>query len=86
MVRRSSDHSRRSAEEEQDDAEREERRDRTFGQRRRGAEEVEVEEPELLARLVPRIPAEHADAERRGQLHVGRRAAREADDGRRRTR
>ncbi len=52
-----------------------------FGEGGGGAEEVEVEEPEFLAGLVPGIPAEHADAERRGELHVGGGPAGEADDG-----
>ncbi len=51
-----------------------------FGQRSHADEEVEVEEPELLVRLIPGIPAEHADAEGGGQLHIGRGSAGEADD------
>ena len=69
------------AEEEQDDAEREERGDGAFGEGGGGAEEVEVEEPELFAGFIPGIPAEHADAEGRGELHVGGGAAGEAEDG-----
>ena len=72
--------------EEKDDGEREERSDGAFGECGCGAEEVEVEEPEFLAGLVPGVPAEHADAEGRGELHVGRGSAGEADDGRRRRR
>src|SRR3981081_1023629 len=66
--------------EEQDDAEREEGRHRAFGQGSGCAKEVEVEEPELLAGLVPGVPAEHADAERGGELHVGGGSAGEGDD------
>ncbi len=51
-----------------------------FGQRGHADEEIEVEEPELLVRLIPGIPAEHADAEGRGHLHIGGGAAGEADD------
>ena len=81
MVRRRSGPLAAQAEEEQDDGEREEGRDGAFGEGGGGAEEVEVEEPELLAGLVPGVPAEHADAEGRGELHVGGGAAGEGDDG-----
>jgi len=53
---------------------------RTFGQRGDANKEVKVEEPELLVRLVPGIPAKHPYAERRSQLHVGRSSAREANN------
>ncbi len=66
--------------EEQDDGEGQEGCDRAFGEGGGGSEEVEVEEPELLAGLVPGVPAEHADAEGRGELHVGGGSAGEADD------
>src|SRR5450631_1060338 len=68
------------SEEEQDDSEREERSYWSLGERRGGAEEVEIEEPELLARFVPRVPTEHSNAERRGELHIGGSATGEADD------
>ena len=67
--------------EEQDDAEREEGSYGAFGEGGGGTEEVEVEEPELFAGFVPGVPAEHADAEGRCELHVGGGSAGEADDG-----
>src|ERR1700722_11466363 len=66
--------------EEKDDGEGEEGRNGAFGKGRGGSEEVEIEEPEFFAGFVPGIPAEHADAEGRGELHVGRGSSREADD------
>ena len=57
-----------------------ERRDRALGQRGDAGEEVDVEEPELGVGLIPGVPAEEADGERRGHLHVGGSAAGEADD------
>ncbi len=67
--------------EEKDDGEREEGGDGAFGEGGGGAEEVEVEEPEFFAGLIPGVPAEHADAEGCGELHVGGGSAGEADDG-----
>ena len=67
-------------EEEADDGEREKGRDRAFGEGSGGAEEVEVEEPELLPGLVPGIPSEHADAEGCGKLHIGGGSAGEGGD------
>ena len=64
----------------EDDAPGHNRSHRTFGQRGYADEEIEVEEPEFLVRLIPGVPAEHADAEGRGQLHIGRGSAGEADD------
>ncbi len=52
----------------------------TFGERGNADEKVEVEEPEFLVGLIPGIPAEHADAEGRRHLHIGRCAAGKADD------
>ena len=80
MVRRSRDHSRRRAAKVKMMHHRHDGSHRTFGQRGHADEEIEVEEPELLVRLIPGIPAEHADAEGRGQLHIGRGSAGEADD------
>ena len=57
-----------------------ERRHRTFGQRGHAGKEVDIEEPELGVGFVPGIPAEQADGEGRGHLHVGGGAARKADD------
>ena len=57
-----------------------------FGEGGGRAEEVEVEEPEFLAGLVPGVPAEHADAEGCGELHVGGGATGETEDGKRRDR
>src|SRR4051794_40166698 len=51
------------ADKEQDDAKREEGSDGALGECRGGAEEVEIEEPEFLAGLIPGVPAKHADAE-----------------------
>ena len=67
--------------EEKDDGEREERGNGAFGEGCGGSEEVKVEEPEFLAGFVPGVPAEHADAEGRSELHVGGGSAGEADDG-----
>jgi len=67
--------------EEKDDGEGEEGRNGAFGKGRGGSEEVEIEEPEFFAGFVPGIPAEHADAEGCGELHVGGGSAGEADDG-----
>ena len=57
--------------EEKNDAKGEKRGDGAFGKRGGGAEKVEIEEPELATGLIPGVPAEHADRERRGELHVG---------------
>ena len=57
--------------------------DRTLGQRGQRAKKVKVEQPEFLASLVPRVPAQHANGKGRGKLHVRRCAAREGDGGRR---
>ena len=54
--------------------------DGALGQRRGAYKEVNIEEPELAVGFVPRVPAEHADAEGRGQLHVGGGAARKAEN------
>ena len=43
--------------------------------------EFQFEKPELLACLVPGVPAEHSYAKRGGELHVRRGATGEADDG-----
>ena len=66
--------------EEQDDGEGEEGRDGAFGEGGGGSEEVEIEEPEFFAGFVPGVPAEHADAEGRGELHVGGGSAGEGED------
>ena len=66
---------------EKDDGESEEGSYRAFGEGGGCSEEVEVEEPELFPGFVPCVPAEHADAEGCGELHVGGGAAGEADDG-----
>ncbi len=65
-----------------DDGQRKKRRHRPFRQCGRAVEEVEVKEPEFLVRLVPRIPAQHANAERRRKLHIRRGAARKRDNAR----
>ena len=80
MVRRNKDHSLRSAANQKNDAERHEWRDRAFGERGRAAKKVEIEQPEFFVGFIPGIPAQHADAERRGQLHICGCAARETDD------
>ncbi len=67
--------------EEEDDAKGEEGGYGAFGEGGGGSEEVEVEEPEFFAGLVPGVPAQHADAEGSGELHVGGGSAGEADDG-----
>ena len=74
------DHSRRSAAKATEDDNRQKWRDGAFGQGGGSDEEIEIEEPELAVGLIPCIPAQHADAEGRGELHVGRCAARKADD------
>ncbi len=66
--------------EEKDDGQGQEGCDGAFGEGGCGSEEVEVEEPELFAGLVPGVPAQHADAEGRGELHVGGGSAGEGDD------
>ena len=63
-----------------DDDRGQERRHGALGQSGHAGEEVDVEEPELGVGLIPGVPAEQADGERRGHLHVGGRAAGEADD------
>ena len=68
----------------QDDAQRQERRNRPLGQRCRRAEKVQVEQPELQPRLVPCIPPQHSNAQRRSHLHVGRCPARKPDNCHRR--
>ena len=55
-------------------------RHRTLGQGGHAGEEVDIEEPELGVGLIPGVPAEQADAEGRGHLHVSGGAAGEADD------
>ena len=55
-------------------------RHRPLGQRGYAGEEVDVEEPELGAGLVPCVPAEQSDGQWRGHLHIGRGAAGKADD------
>ena len=52
--------------EEKDDDEGEEGGNGAFGEGGCGSEEVEVEEPELFAGLVPGVPTEHADTEGSG--------------------
>ena len=69
------------ADEHEDDAERHQGCNRTLGQCGERAEEVEIEEPELLAGFIPGVPAEHADGKGSGELHVGRGTARESNDG-----
>jgi hypothetical protein len=59
---------------------RQKRRHRPFGQRGHAGKEVDIEEPELRVSLIPRIPAQQPDGERRGHLHIGGGAARKADD------
>ena len=64
----------------EDDRDGHKRRDRAFGESGGADEEVKVEEPEFAVGFIPGVPAEHADTEWRGELHVGRCAAGESDD------
>ncbi len=68
--------------ESQDDEQGQERRDGALGEGGRTDKEIKVEEPEPGAGLVPGIPAQHADAERGGELHIGGSAAGEAENAR----
>ena len=53
---------------------------RSFGKRGQAGEEVDVIEPEFGIGFVPGIPAEQADGQRRGHLHIGGSASGKADD------
>jgi hypothetical protein len=55
-------------------------RHRPLGQRGHASKEVDVEEPELGVGLVPGVPAQKADGQRRGHLHIGGSAAGKAHD------
>jgi len=68
--------------EDPDDDKSQQGRDRTFGKGGSANEEVNVEEPEFAARLIPGVPTEHADTERGGQLHVRGGATGKAEDAR----
>ncbi len=65
--RRTIDHSLRSRRKRRHDQNRQKRRHRPLGQRRYTCKEIDIEEPELRVRLVPRIPAQQPDAQRRRQ-------------------
>jgi hypothetical protein len=64
------DHSRRRKAKAADDGEGQKRRDWPLGERGKPGEEVDVVKPELGIGLIPGIPAEEADGEGRGHLHV----------------
>ena len=74
------DHSRRRKAKAHDDECGQKRRDRPLGQRGQAGKEIDVVEPEFGAGLIPGVPAEQADGQGRGHLHIGGRAAGEADD------
>ena len=63
-----------------DDEDGQKRRHRPLGQRGHAGEEVDVEEPELGIGLVPCVPAQQSDGQRRRHLHIGGGAAGKADD------
>ena len=68
------------------DHQRQKRCHRPLCQRRQSGEEVDVVEPEFGTRLVPCVPAQQANCQGRGHLHVRRRTAGKADDSRARHR
>src|SRR5260370_31795034 len=55
--------------EEKNDEEGEKERDWTFRQRGDRAKEVQIEEPELCASLIPRVPHQQPDVEKAGKRH-----------------
>src|ERR1035438_1869077 len=63
-----------------DDDDGQKRRYRTFGKGGQASEKVDVVEPEFGIGFVPRVPAEKANGQWRGHLHVSGCATRKADD------
>src|SRR5208283_5191679 len=59
-----------------DDDNRQKGRHRTLGEGCGSYKEIQIEKPEFAVRLIPGVPAQHADAERGGKLHVDRKSTR----------